>query len=100
MAGKKSAPAPIILPAPAPPPPPPPPLPPLPPSSPAALPEPPAAAPQPAPPRAEDAPIEEARRKELERLARTARGRAATLLASAEEQARAAPVVRKTLLGQ
>jgi hypothetical protein len=55
--------------------------------------------PPPAPPTVEDPAVEEARRKELE-IARRAKGRAATLLATQDAMDAAAPVVRKTLLGQ
>lgn len=54
--------------------------------------------PAPPPPMIEDPSIEEARKKELA-LAQRQRGRAATLLTNAETLG-AAPVARKTLLGQ
>lgn len=55
-------------------------------------------APTPQPPKQKDPAVEEARRKELA-IARNMRGRAATLLAN-QAALGAAPVVRKTLLGQ
>lgn len=55
--------------------------------------------PAPAPPAQADPAVEAARQKELE-AAMKARGRAATILTGGQGDTSAAPVERKTLLGQ